>query len=203
MLPFFQKLVVGIDVLGRKEGEGGGEEGGGGRTHRALHYVALEMEEALFAQNCRALEDAGFVDSASPVGAGAADEDTACNASKRDMATFTWSCPAEGGGGGGSEEGQTVAVTVSLLRKDFRQLQPRTLGPIHLFVAACFADLMAPDDLVRTLLRLSAGLAASTLVSTRTRAHARTNTRTHTHTYRYMLSLYLSPAMHYPPHHCH
>ena len=53
---------------------------------------------------------------------------------------------------------------MSLLQKDFSQLKPRTLGPIHVFVAACFADLMPPTTFVRTLLRLAGGLSVRSRV---------------------------------------
>ena len=130
----------------------------GGNHHRALHYVALETEQSLFDRNCAALRDAGYTEEGDASARG-------------QMATFTLRARAAGAGAGaaegtgeGGKGGGAAVVTVSLVQKDFSSLQPRTLGAIHLFVAACFADLMPPAAFVRTLLRLSGGLSASTLV---------------------------------------
>jgi hypothetical protein len=136
-LPYFTKVVVGDgDLCG---------------THAALHYVALETEESLFEHNCQALMAAGYTsDNYTPPAAppppssdplplhrhqatdheaspGQADQ-TQKQEKKQDMMTFTrWRPPAgsrsEGGGGGGRGGG---AVTVTLVRKDFRRLQART-----------------------------------------------------------------------------
>ena len=43
-------------------------------------------------------------------------------------------------------------------------MQARTFGPIHVFLAACFADLLPPDEFVCSLLRLAGGLVPTTLV---------------------------------------
>ena len=140
LLPMLPLL---LDVLGHSakqvaEGEGAGG-GARGLCKGGVDYVALETEESLFRINCDSLVQAGYVQ---------------LEAEGEGMATFIRE-------ESGASETQ---VRVTLLTKAFQGLAPRTLGPIHLFVAACFADLMEPGAFVRALLRLAGGMCPATLV---------------------------------------